>query len=333
MYLMITLLKYILWSLSGLLVLFVAYFFIGFTSQPKDKTWGVNFSVKQTDFLKLDSRETYSAILNDLGAKNVKISVYWDLIEKEKGVYDFDELDWQVAEAKKNNAKVVLAIGMRVPRWPECHLPTWARDLNKEEQQAEIINMLQKIVLRYKDSSALSMWQVENEAFLKFGACPWADEDFLKREVAFVRLNDPNHKIIVTDSGELSFWIKASQSGGDIVGVTTYRKVWQQQVRMYFSYFFPPIFYSRRADIVKNVFHQNVIGVELQAEPWCANSIMNSSLAEQEKTMNLKQFKENVEFAQNTGIDTFYLWGAEWWYYMKQNYNNSDIWEEAKKLF
>ena len=330
---MIPLLKYILWSLLGLGLIFIAYFFIGFANQAKNMTWGVNFSVKQTEFLELNSRETYSAILNDLGAKNIKISVYWDLIEKEKGVYDFDELDWQIAEAGKNNTSIILAIGMRVPRWPECHLPTWARDLSKTEQQTEILNMLQTLVLKYKDSSVLSMWQVENEAFLKFGACPWSDDDFLRREVAFVRLNDPNHKIIVTDSGELSLWIKASQVGGDIVGVTTYKKVWQEQLHMYVSYLFPSVYYNRRADIVKNVFKQKVIGVELQAEPWCANSIMNSSLEEQEKTMNLKQFKNNVEFAKNTGIDTFYFWGAEWWYYMKTKYNNSDIWDEAKKLF
>ena len=333
MYLMIPLIKYILWVLLGLAVLLIAYFFVGFANQAKNMTWGVNFSVKQTEFLKLDSKETYSAILNDLGAKNIKISVYWDLLEKERGIYDFDELDWQVKEAEKNNAKIILAIGMKVPRWPECHLPTWARDISKEEQQAEIIMMLQKIVARYKDSPSLSMWQVENEAFLQFGACPWVDEDFFKKEVAFVRAEDPNHKIIVTDSGELSLWFRASQVGGDLVGFTTYRKVWQQQIKTYIPYFLPAVFYNRRADIVRNVFKQDVVGTELQAEPWCANSIMNSSLAEQEKTMNLDQFKKNVEFAKSTGVDTFYFWGAEWWYYMKTVYNNSDIWNEAKKLF
>ncbi len=330
---MLPIFKYIIWSVFGLSVAFFAYLFLGYANQAKNMTWGVNFSVKQTDFLGLDNRETYSAILNDLGAKNVKISVHWDLIEKEKGIYDFDELDWQVREAEKANAKVVLAIGMRVPRWPECHLPTWARDMDKGQQQTEILNMLQTIVARYKDSPALNMWQVENEAFLKFGACSWADENFLKEEVAFVRLNDPNHQIIVTDSGELSFWVKASQAGGDIVGVTTYKRVWQEQMKTYVSYFLPSVTYNRRADVVKNIFHQKVIGVELQAEPWCANSIMNSSLEEQGKTMDLKQFKKNVEFAKNTGIDTFYFWGAEWWYYMKKVYNNSDIWDEAKKLF
>lgn len=330
---MIPLIKYIIWILLGLGIIFIAYFFVGFANPAKNMTWGVNFSVKQAEFLKLDSKETYLAILKDLGAKNIKISVYWDLIEKEKGVYDFSELDWQMKEAEKNNANVILAVGMKVPRWPECHLPTWARDLNKDEQQAEILNMLQEVVSRYKDSSSLSMWQVENEPLLKFGACPWIDEEFLKKEVSFVKSLDSKHKIIITDSGELSMWLKASQAGGDVIGVTTYKKVWQQQVHTYMSYVFPPVYYNRRADIVKNFYNQKVIGVELQAEPWCANSIMNSSLEEQEKTMNLKQFKNNVQFAKDTGIDTFYFWGAEWWYYMKKNYNDSSIWDEAKKLF
>ena len=330
---MIQLLRYLLWILAGGLIVFIAYFFVGFTSPAKNVTWGVNFSVKQTDFLELDARETYLAILDDLGAKNVKISVYWDLIQKEQGVYDFDELDWQMKEAEKRNVNVILAVGMKVPRWPECHLPSWARDKSKEEQQQAILDMLKEVVSRYKDSSSLSAWQVENEALFNFGACPWYDEDFLKREVAFVKINDPDRKVIVTDSGELSFWLRSSMTGADIIGITTYEKVWQQQIRMYVNYTLPSVFYHRRAELIKNLFGKEVIGTELQAEPWCANSIMNPSLKEQAQTMDLKQFKKNVEFAKNTGIDTFYFWGGEWWYYMKKVNNDPSIWEEAKQLF
>jgi hypothetical protein len=317
----------------GIAICFIAYFFIGFTYPAKNITWGVNFSVKQTDFLDLDDKETYLALLDDLGAKNVKIAVYWDLIEKEKGKYDFEQLDWQMKEAEKRNAKVVLAVGMKVPHWPECHLPQWARDTDKYGQQLAILDMLKEVVSRYKDSPSLSAWQVENEPLLRFGACPWYDEDFWRREIAFVKINDNNHPVITTDSGELSFWIRSALSGADVIGVTTYKKVWQQQFRMYVSYLFPPVFYHRRAEAIKGLFNKDVIGVELQAEPWCANSIMNSSLKEQEQTMNLKQFKKNVEFAKNTGIDTFYFWGGEWWYYMKKVHNDSSIWDEAGKLF
>ena len=49
--------------------------------------------------------------------------------------------------------------------------------------------------------------------------------------------------------------------------------------------------------------------------------------------MNLEQFRKNIEFAQRTGLDTFYLWGGEWWYWLKEKQNQPEIWEEAKTLF
>jgi hypothetical protein len=48
--------------------------------------------------------------------------------------------------------------------------------------------------------------------------------------------------------------------------------------------------------------------------------------------MNLEQFRENIEFARKTGLDTFYLWGAEWWYWLKEKQNNSEIWNEVRNL-
>lgn len=325
-------LLYSLWTLSGLAIILIAYFFVGFTAPASNITWGVNFSVKQAEFLKLDSKETYLAILDDLKVKNIKISVHWDLIEKNNNQYDFSELDWQVSQAESRGVNVILSVGMKTPRWPECHLPGWARDLNKDQQQDEILNMLKEAVIRYRDRKAISAWQVENEPLLNFGACPWADERFFRKEVSLVKSLDSMHPVIITDSGELSFWIKGTDIG-DILGITTYTRIWQQNIRQYIGYPLPPVFYHRKAMLVGWIFHKPVIGVELQAEPWCANSIMNSSLEEQAITMNFEQFKHNVNFARDTGIDTFYFWGAEWWYYMKNTYNDPGIWNEAKKLF
>jgi hypothetical protein len=62
------------------------------------------------------------------------------------------------------------------------------------------------------------------------------------------------------------------------------------------------------------------------------NSIMNSSLEEQAKTMNLEQFRKNVDFAKRTGIKEFYFWGGEWWYYMLTTYGDDKIWNEVKEM-
>lgn len=320
-----------LWIILFIVLVFFAYFFIGNPKPAEKVSWGVNFSLKQTDFLGLDDRETYLAILDDLKAQRVKISVHWDLLEKKDDKFDFSELDWQVAEAEKRNVQVVLAIGMRTPRWPECHIPNWAINMSKEEQQENILEMIDQIVRRYKDSPSLAGWQVENESFLNFGACPWSDASFLKKEVSFIKEIDNKHPVIITESGELSLWLK-SATIGDIVGVTTYKKVWQDQLNFYFTYPLPPVFYERRAEIVRKVFKKDVIGVELQAEPWCQQSIINASLYEQMATLDLNQFYKNVEFAQKTGINTFYFWGAEWWYWMKVKQNHPEFWEAAKTV-
>jgi len=324
--------KKIILGILIFLLVFAGYLFLGSPPQAEEITWGVNFSQKHSQNLGLNWRENYLALLEDLNAKNLKVSAHWDLLEPEKDRYFFEDLDWQILEAENHNAKILLVIGMKSGRWPECHIPEWAKNLNKEEQQKEILEMLDKIVLRYRDRVSVNMWQVENEPFFPFGECPWVDKNFLKKEINLVKSLDPNHPIIISDSGEGSFWIQAAQLG-DIVGTTMYKRVWFRQLGFYIHYPFPPTFYWRKAQIIKNFFGKKVICIEFQAEPWGPALLYDSPLEEQEKTMNLEQFRKNIDFAKRTGLDTFYLWGGEWWYWMKEKQNQPEIWQEAKKLF
>jgi len=268
-----------------------------------------------------------------LNVKHLKVAAHWDQIEPEDDNFYFDDLDWQINEAKKRGAKILLVIGMKTTRWPECHIPGWAINLNKKDQQKEILEMLEKIVLRYKNESIIWAWQVENEPFFPFGVCPWVDRGFVKKEVKLVKeLDSQKRPVVMTDSGEGSFWIQSALIG-DIVGTTMYRKVWFRQIGIYVHYPFPPVFYWRKAQIIKKIFGKKVICVELQAEPFGPKLLYDSPLKEQEKTMNLAQFRKNIKYATQTGLDTFYLWGAEWWYWMKEKQNRPEIWQEAKKLF
>jgi endo-1,4-beta-mannosidase len=260
--------KYIFWALAILLLVVLAYFFIGWASQPQNTVWGVNFSQKHAKDLGLDWRESYSAILDDLKAKNLKVAVHWDVIEPSRNSYNFSDIDWQVNEAQKRQAKLILIIGMKTSRWPECHLPEWAKGLAKEDQQSAILAEIEALVVRYRDNPSLLAWQPENEALFSFGECPWIDQEFLEKEVALVKKLDPEHPVVVTDSGEGSFWFKAAKIG-DIVGITTYRKVWMSPLNSYLDYPIPPVFYYRKAQLVKALFNKEVWSVELQAEPWC----------------------------------------------------------------
>ena len=325
-------LRNILFGVLILLLLSAGYFFIGAPPRAEKIDWGVNFSQKHAKNLRLDWKETYLALLDDLGTKNLKVAAHWDLLEPEKNKYYFDDLDWQIKEAENHSAKILLVIGMKTPRWPECHIPEWAINFSKEEQQKEILEMLEKVVLRYKDSKAVEYWQVENEPFFPFGECPWVDKNFLKKEIDLVKSLDSSHPIVISDSGEGSFWIQAAKLG-DIVGTTMYKRVWFHQIGIYVHYPFPPIFYWRKAKYIEKIFDKKVIVVELQAEPWGPKLLYDSPIEEQEKTMNLEQFQKNVEFAKKTGLDQFYLWGAEWWYWLKEKQNKPEIWQEAQELF
>lgn len=318
---------------STFLLIFIGYFFIGTPPGPEKIEWGVNFSQKHSQNLGLDWKENYSALIDELGVKHVKLIIHWDLIEPDEDKYSFEDLDWQIKTAEEKGVKIILVIGMKTGRWPECHIPGWAKNLNKKKQQEEILELIGKIVLNYRDSISIEMWQVENEPFFPFGECPKIEKDFLKEEIKLVKSFDSlKRPVMITDSGEFSFWIK-SATLGDIVGITLHRKVWFKELGFYVSYLFRPIYYWRKAQIVKKLFNKGVICAELQVEPWCPVLLYDCPLEEQKKTMDLEQFKKNIGFAKKTGLDTFYLWGAEWMYWLKEKQNQPEIWNEAKNLF
>lgn len=308
------------------------YLFVGSAKPAPSITWGVAFSQKHSQDMGLDWQKNYLALLDDLSVKHIRIASHWDLLEPRKDHFFFEDLDWQIEEAEKRGVKIVLIIGMKTSRWPECHIPNWAKVLGEEQIKERVLKLVEETVSHYQQSQAITLWQVENEPFFSFGECPIEfDEDFVKRETAIVKSLD-NRPVLITESGEFPFWIKAARTG-DLVGTTMYRIVWMKGLGIYIRYPFPPVFYNRKAKIIKVLFDKKVICSELQAEPWGPSLLYNLPIEEHEKTMNLEQFKDNIEYAKKTGLDQFYLWGSEWWYWMKEVQNDDQIWEEAKKLF
>jgi hypothetical protein len=299
--------------------------------------WGVNFSESQAAYLGLNPAETYSAIINELGAKHIKIHVNWNSTQKDMHTIDFASLDRMVSEAEDNDVKLVLVIGLKTGRWPECHTPDWFMTLDEDKRQGEIIKYISTLVGRYKSSPALEYWQVENEPLLEFGTCPdWYYEqgtDMLEAEVSAVRSLDPTRKIIISDTGELSTWTDVAKIA-DIVGVTMYRSSWDASEKTFGLNpytFLAPQFYAAKAAYIESVYNKPVISIELQAEPWASKGLAEASLDEQALSMNPELFRENIEFAKEAALGGYYFWGAEWWYWMKTKHNQPEIWDEAQK--
>ena len=295
-----------------------------------DPQLGVTFSARYAHDIGLDWQANYLAILDDLNVKKIRIPVYWDLIEPQEGQYDFADLDWQLQESQKRNAEIILTIGQKVPRWPECYIPQWTNS-DVAKKKAALLQMERTVVERYKNDPEVKYWQVENEPFLDFGVCPAPDASLLGSEVALVKSLDPSRPVIVTDSGELSLWYKAA-SFGDVFGTTMYRTIWKKGFG-YYEYPIGPRFFQLKHWLVNLIDHKdNAIVIELQAEPWVNGWTTSVALSEQFKSMNPQQLKTNVEYAKEVGFPEIYLWGAEWWYWLKTTQNHPELWDTAKEL-
>lgn len=291
---------------------------------------GATFSTKYARELGLDAPAAFTATLRELGVRRIRLPIYWDEVEPAVGEFHFDEVDALLAEATKYGAEIIPVIGLRVPRWPECHAPAWAKILSTEEQHEQLLAYLRTVVTRYSNNDAIIAWQVENEPLLAgFGECPEPDREFLKQEVALVRELDAR-PIIITESGELSSWL-GTVGISDILGISMYRVVWNRFVG-YLYYPLSPGFYRYRAETVRP-FTGEVIVTELQVEPWVARGIFATSLDEQYVSMNPARLQDNLSFVSRAGFREVYLWGIEWWYWLKEKQGKPELWELGKEVF
>lgn len=307
-------------TFSGLLALAGLILMIGLVlhyeslSVENNPIFGVSFNPDYARELDVSPKQVYETVLGDWNFKKIRLSAQWDLVEKERGIYDFSELDYFMDRAGLHGAKVVLAVGRKTPRWPECHLPSWIDP--QKDYRDELLDYIKIVTERYKNHSALEIWQVENEPFLSFGLCDKMKPADLDEEIKLVRRIDGKHPILVTDSGELSAWNKAGKAG-DLFGTTLYRSVWNKYIG-YFTYdWLPAWFYNLKLSLIGRDLNTAFVS-ELQAEPWLpGKSAVLTPLTEQYKSMNLERLQENVEFSSRVEVSRVYLWGAEWWYWLE----------------
>lgn len=303
----------------------------------KPLVYGATFIPYYADYFGLDPQETLHAVINDLGVKHLRLVSYWNKSEATQGVYDFSTLDWQFAMAEQYGVKVSLAIGLRQPRWPECHMPSWALGTPTSEWEPQLTKYIQAVIERYKTSPALDSYQLENEFFLKvFGECTDFSRDRLIREAAVVRQADPNHPLIITRSNN-ALGIPVGDPQPDKFGVSIYKRVWDKTItKRYFEYPLPAWFYAALGGYGKIATGKDLMIHELQTEAWLPEKRgfeMNdiASIPEQEKSLNASRLAERMDYAEATGMREIYVWGVEWWYWQKTVANKPDLWNTGKQ--
>ena len=286
-------------------------------------TMGVTFSPRHAAGLGLDPRTTYRRMLDELPFDDIRLPIYWDEVEKDPGVYDLSAVEWYVAEAAQRDVNAIPVLGYKVPRWPECHPPAWARHKRVDEKRAAILDLVRVEIEQLRAYRHITLWQIENEPFFPFGECDAfavLDESFVAREVALARQLD-SRPVLITDSGELSPWIGALRSG-DRFGSSLYRSIWFERIGL-LKYPLSPDVYAvkdRVARAIAGVEGESIVA-ELQAEPWfmTGGPLTDVPLAQQLAMFPLGTLRDHVRFARETGASTIYLWGVEWWYWMEQH--------------
>ena len=315
---------------------------------------GTTYSSRQSEYLEMDPRETYLSVL-DMGFSLIRVGAYWSDIEKEKDVYDFTELDWQIDEAARKNIPIVLTVGMKAPRWPEYFIPDWIKDnislsgnsdASKQEYLRErTLKFIEKTVKRYNDRKIIHYWQVENEALNRFGGEYWyIGRDFLEKEVDLVRKIDAGkRKIILTaatyPNGLLRFLadlsvrhdpIKENLKLCDILGLNVYPIVGHDLwgLKLYFrskgtsrrKYF------SKLIERVKEAGKDAWI-VEFQAEPWEPGHLVYKDKKRPVTSKPLMLEKDIKEFYE-LGFKVIFLWGAEYWCFRDARHDDR-VWVDA----
>lgn len=280
----------------------------------------------------MDARVVLQAALQDLGCRRFRLMSYWNVHEPTQGQYNFQELDWQLDIIARHGGTVSLCLGKRQPRWPECHIPAWAAKLPRQEWYAALYAYIETVVRRYQDHPALASWQLENEALLKtFGHC--VDQDYnparLQAEYRLVTALDSHHPVIMSLSDSWGLpWRRPRPAE---YAMSLYRTTLNKHGKYAFSKR-PPLFYRLRAGIIRTGWRRPVLIHELQAEPWLARGITKTSLEEQFRYFSPDDLKQNIAFAQRTGLEPIDLWGLEWWYWLKIRHQHPEYWQTMQQI-
>jgi hypothetical protein len=322
------------------LPLFAIVILLFFSSWPCETSYtepkfGFSFHPHQASYLGLDPQKTYLALLDGLRPSFIRVPVFWDEVQKERGGFDFSNIDFFVSEAQKRDIKVTVALGYTIFRYPECREPRWAWDLRDEEFDKSLLSYLEKAVTRLSNFDNIEAWQVENEQelWLIKPQCRVIKTELFKKEIEVVKKADKlNRPIVVTHGAQTrigNFW-QGKILLGDIFAVSFFGKSYNKNLHLYTNRLWFRNISVEKAVTEKQGRHFWIS--EFQAEPWGRTPLNKISPEEAKESMNPAILKENIELLKKFGgAERVYFWGVEWWC-KELLEGRSGMWEVGKLL-
>lgn len=323
-----------------------------FGARGHDMELGVSFSCRRAKQLLpgVDCQRLFETMLDDLGARWVRLALYWDEIEPEPGRFEFGEIDGYVAAAEARGVKLLPIVGMKSAYRPEFFFPPWLKggDIAHGRPPADdpeiaeaTLRMLMAVTEHLARSDAIEAWQVENEPDVR----PDADKrgwtvpnGFLAQEIAAVRRADPRRRPVIVTDDSSQFWQRGwidllGLADGLGVGILTRRPngvfPGQDDLRRFeYGAFAPDIWHQ----VVRADFAEKFVWlVEVQAEPW-EGTPATELRPDEAISISPSLMRSNITLARRTGASRAYLWGAEWWWYARERWGDGRYWDTAREL-
>jgi hypothetical protein len=339
------------------LVLLVVYLVIEhqwYTTAPEgNPEFGVNFSCKRAEFFGQDCITALETVLDGLGVRLVRLSVYWSDVEDRPGTYDWRSIDGQLDVILARGARAVVSIGAKAQRYPEYWFPTWLRlsanippDVMPEDHplvHQYLFPYLEAATRHVGAHPAVEAIQVENEPFVHFKghANGWRfRKEFVARELETVRAADGGvHRLVLSHASWLRrdvTW-KWMLDQADVVGQSVYTK--RQRGPWRWLYIFPyrigpftPYLPGQAREAGRR--NKELWIAELQAEPYERPDVdVRTQPLPAIPSFSVRWLHDNLRLARRSGATRVYVWGVEWWLYLRDTRGDGELWELGKTLW
>lgn len=153
-------------------------------------------------------------LVDELNPDLVRLPVYWDAVEANRGSFDFTETDQLIKVIADYNrtrgtrpARVILIAGVRNMGYPELYVPDWVPAAERDPAaqmtaDPEYRSYLKATFLHYHPSPLVYSWQLENEPLDNVPTGAGTDAgitgDNLQDELELLRSIDSRPAVITT---------------------------------------------------------------------------------------------------------------------------------------
>jgi hypothetical protein len=317
--------------------------------EPRGSTvLGMSFRPTQAEAYGLDPGATLLQLLAR-PFELIRLGAYWSRIEPAPGMFQTDELDWQIDSAERAGKRVILSVGaVKNFSYPEFFVPAHIlrRPLpegglvDPDDHPAvasEAVEFVTRVVERYRNRAVLTAWQVEHEAADPLGVeHSWRlSERFVSQEVAAVRAADPSRPVMMngflptSTPVQLQQWWRTRDQGdslavarrlADIVGVDYYPRHALAAAGPWTIYLDGDRrSHQRRLPRWADTPRLRLMVSEGQAEPWEAVTTppnpQGGTMFSCPPDRVIENYNRCIRSARSRGgsFEAYLFWGAEYW--------------------